>query len=185
MKRALQSLLLFGLLATAVAQIAGAPALPVVDEDVCPGEGCVLGTWTAKTAIDLYDTWKPNRHITGKLERDDHVTALRGVHITLLPDVIEMTEAMPSVNLKVGDKIFRYMVRGEGTADLFYNGEMHREMDGSFIKELDGTGCQRDCFAKVTRNGRKQWWVEVKDKLGNKTWTFESKKFSGSNSNTE
>src|SRR5208282_3031601 len=37
------------------------PTLPFFDWNACPFEGCTYGKWTAATAVDVFDTWKPSR----------------------------------------------------------------------------------------------------------------------------
>jgi len=39
-------------------QKAPQPALPKIDQNACPFEGCQFGTWTAREQVQLFSTWK-------------------------------------------------------------------------------------------------------------------------------
>lgn len=39
-------------------QKAPKPALPKIDENACPFEGCQFGLWTATNDVQLFSTWK-------------------------------------------------------------------------------------------------------------------------------
>jgi hypothetical protein len=147
------------------------PALPVIDVNACPFEGCRFGTWLVTRPTTIYDTWKRHRKIQGRLEKGTTVTALTGVHITLQPDRIKVTRAIAGLGVQPGDIILRYMYIGEGLADIWAKGRWVKEYDCSFVTEPDGSGCTRDCSARVITAGRKEWWVKVKDPRGAAGWT--------------
>jgi hypothetical protein len=147
------------------------PALPVIDVNACPFEGCRFGRWLVTSKTTIYDTWRRNRKIQGRLEKGTIVTALTGVHITQRPDRIKVTKAIAALGVRPGDFILRYMYIGEGFADIWVKGRWHKEYDCSFVTETDGSGCARDCSARVITAGRKEWWVEVKDPTGAAGWT--------------
>ena len=147
------------------------PALPVIDLNACPFEGCRFGTWLVTRKTTVYDTWKRSRKIQGRLEKGTAVTALTGVHITLRPDRIKVTRAIAGLGVHPGDIILRYMYIGEGFADIWAKGRWSKEYDCSFVTEADGSGCARDCSANVVAAGRKEWWVNVKGPKGVTGWT--------------
>jgi len=99
------------------------------------------------------------------------------IHITYEPDRITVLQPIPELHLKPGDIILRYMYRGEGFADIWARGQLHRQYDCSFLTEKDNSGCLRDCSAKVISEGRKDWWVRVKTSQGSIGWTIAEDQF--------
>jgi hypothetical protein len=152
------------------------PLLPKVDENTCPFEGCQFGRWTAREPVQLYSSWKSDRKPLQSLRKDEAVDALTGVHITLEPSEIEVTEPLAEYGLKAGDKIFGYMYLGEGVFNAWFNGSWVEDFDGS---RVSGLGCNRNCNAKLLKAGRAEWWVKLKTKDGNIGWTNEGDKFDG------
>ena len=104
------------------------------------------------------------------LKKGEVVAGLTGLHITYEPDRIRVLKPIPELRLEPGDTIFRYMYRGEGFADIWVKGQWKKEYDCSFITEKDGSGCMRDCSAKVVSEGRKDWWVRLKTARGPIGW---------------
>src|SRR5437899_11896497 len=51
------------------------PALPKIDENACPFEGCQFGQWKARETAHLFSTW--NRHIS---RRTSATLVLRAQH---------------------------------------------------------------------------------------------------------
>jgi hypothetical protein len=154
-----------------VGTVAQEPALPVIDVNACPFEGCRFGKWLVIKKTVVYDTWKQNRKIQGTLDTGATVTALTGVHITLQPDRIRVTKAIAELGVQPGDIILRSMYIGEGFADIWVKGRWVKEYDCSFVTEPDDSGCARNCSARVITVGRKEWWVSVRDAKGVTGWT--------------
>jgi hypothetical protein len=152
------------------------PTLPKVDEKACPFEGCQFGVWTALQPAQLYSTWKPERKPLRMLAKNEKVTALTGVDITFEPAEIEVTAAMPDYGLKPGDRVFGYMNLGEGFFNAWFNGLWVDEFDGSGVA---GAGCNRNCNAKLLKEGRSEWWVQVKTKDGAIAWVKYDDNFDG------
>ena len=57
-------------------QRAPQPALPKIDENACPFEGCRFGAWTATDQVQLYSTWKTDRKPVVTLAKGEAVTAV-------------------------------------------------------------------------------------------------------------
>jgi hypothetical protein len=81
--------------------------------------------------------------------------------------------------LKPGDIVFGYMYYGEGVFSAWFNGYWAEQFDGSGITYPNGSGCNRNCTAKLLKPGRTEWWVEIKTKSGTTGWTQETEKFDG------
>lgn len=155
------------------------PALPKVDENACPFEGCQFGSWTSTGPVQLYSTWKEGRKPVARVTKGEVVTAVTGVDITFEPFEIDVTAPMPNYGLKPGDKIFGYRNYGEGYFSAWFNGYWVEQFDGSRIVDQDGSGCSRNCAAKIVKRGRSEWWVEIKTKDGMSGWTQQTDKFDG------
>jgi len=146
------------------------PSLPVIDYNACPFEGCTFGKWIVARDSAIFSSWKEDRKPLSTLKKGEIVTGLTGVHITFEPDRIQVVEAIPELRLQPGDVILRYMYRGEGFADIWVKGQWKKEYDCSFIAEKNGSGCLRECPAKVIAEGRKDWWVRLKTAQGSIGW---------------
>lgn len=161
------------------------PELPVVDENACPFEGCTFGKWKVAKGSTVYSSWKDDRVAIAKLTIGQEVTGLTGVHITRKPDRILVKQDLPTLGLKRGDVVLRYMNLGEGFANLWAGGKWHKDEDGSFISEEDGMGCQRDCAAVVIEKGVKEWWVQIKTADAKIGWVLVEGNFEGMDSLAE
>jgi hypothetical protein len=84
--------------------------------------------------------------------------------------IITITEAMPRLGLAVGDTIFRYTDDGESLADYWIKGRWYESLDGSFITDLQDSGCSKQCSATEIRRGRNEWWTNVRMRDGLVGW---------------
>jgi hypothetical protein len=100
------------------------PALPVIDHDACPFEGCTFGEWSAKKRNAAVHHVKADRVQIGNLIKGQKVDGLTGVHVTKKPDTIRALVDMPELSLKKGETFFRYMYRGEGARRHLGQGQM-------------------------------------------------------------
>jgi len=146
------------------------PALPYYDWKACPFEGCVYREWTSKTAVALYDTWKPSRQRLRDLPAGEKVQALTGVVITLRPGVIRLDRDLDP-DLKKGDTLLTYTYEGEGFSSVWFKGAFRNEFDISFAKWPDGSGCGgAHCAASYIDLGDKEWWAQIRTKSGSVVW---------------
>lgn len=161
---------------TLIPQKAPKPSLPKIDENACPFEGCQFGAWKATDRVQLFSFWKEGRKLVATVSKGDTVTAIAGVHITFEPSEIQVTMPMPNYGVKLGDTIYGYMYKGEGIFSAWFNGYWVEDFDGSGVA---GAGCNRNCNAKLLKEGRVEWWVELKTKEGTTGWTKDTDKFDG------
>jgi len=157
-------------------QKAPKPALPKIDENACPFEGCQFGVWKASDRVQLFSSWKEDRKLVATISKGDSVTAITGVHITFEPSEMQVTMPIPNYDLKPGDTIYGYMYKGEGAFSAWFNGLWVEDFDGSGVA---GAGCNRKCNAKLLKEGRFEWWVQIKTKDGATGWTKDTDKFDG------
>jgi hypothetical protein len=153
------------------------PALPLIDYNACPFEGCTFGKWIVNADTTLFSTWKEARKPVTTVHKAQIVTGLIGVHITHEPDRIRVLRPISDLHLQPGDIILRYMYHGEGVSDIWAKGQFYREYDCSFVTEKNNSCCLRDCSAKVISKGRKVWWVRVKTTEGLSGWTVAEGQF--------
>ena len=147
------------------------PALPFYDWGACPYETCAYRTWTAHRPATVYDTWKPARRAIAQLAAGDKVTGINGVVITFMPGRIRMDRDLPDPDLRRGDIILTYAYRGEGFSAAWFKGRYYSNLDISFAKLPDGTGCGGDhCAATYIEFGKKYWWAKVKLNSGRTGW---------------
>jgi len=161
------------------------PALPKIDQNACPFEGCRFGKWIVHEPVQVYDTWKSGRKLLKTLGQAEEVTAVTGIHITFQPAEIQVTAPIADYGLKPGDTVFGYMSIGEGFFNAWFNGYWVEEFDGSGIQTPDGSGCRLHCNAKLLKAARSEWWVMIKLKNGTIGWTREGNKFEGSDALAE
>ena len=75
--------------------------------------------------------------------------------------------------------IFGYMNIGEGNFNAWFNDYWVEQFDGSGITAPDGSGCLRNCNAKLLKPKLAEWWIKIKTKQGVIGWTKDSDKFEG------
>ena len=158
-----------------------APKLPFFDWNACPFEGCVYRKWTAEAAVDVFNTWKPDRTRIAKLSAKAVVIGISGVAITTKPGIIRMDSDLPQSDLRRGDTILTYTYLGEGFSVVWFKGRLYREFDITFAKRPDGSGCGgTHCTATFLDLGEKVWWAKVKLKSGVIGWVnMDKADFSG------
>ena len=155
------------------------PRLPKVDYGACPFEGCQFGAWKARRNVQLFSTWKADRHATVVVHKGESVRALTGVNIVRQPSEIRITAPISDYQLEPGDTVFGYMNLGEGVFNAWFKGFWLEQFDGSGIATPDGTGCLRNCNAILVRRERVEWWVQIKTRQGAIGWTRNSQDFDG------
>ena len=78
--------------------------------------------------------------------------------------------------LKPGDSIYGYVYKGEGVFSAWFNGYWVEDFDGSGVA---GAGCNRNCNAKLVKQGHVEWWVQIRTKDGTIGWTKDTDSFDG------
>jgi hypothetical protein len=148
-----------------------APALPFIDRNACPFEGCTYREWTALRSIPAFDTWKEGRRSVATIAKGVQVTGLTGLVITVKPGVIHMERDLEGEGLRRGDTILTYALRGEGFSAVWFKGRYYPDFDISFAKWPDGQGCASlHCAAYFVDTGQQDWWAQVKLPSGLTVW---------------
>jgi uncharacterized damage-inducible protein DinB len=169
--RTLALMLCAGIVSSALCQDGLPPVLPFYDWGACPYETCAYSEWTAHGSVTVYDTWKQERRPIAQLAKGDKATGTTGVVITFHPGLIRMDRDYPEQNLRRGDTLLTYAYRGEGFSAAWFKGKYYSDLDISFTKWPDGTGCGGEhCAATYMDLGTKSWWAEVKLSSGTMGW---------------
>jgi hypothetical protein len=121
----------------------------------------------------IYDSWRPNGKVIRKAARGTIVQGLGKLSVVFEPDIITISQAIPRLGVAVGDTIFRYTAEGESFADFWIKGRWYESLDGSFITDLNDSGCSKQCSARETKAGRKEWWSHVRTRDGRIGWIHE------------
>ena len=154
----------------AESKVMAAPALPYLDWNACPFEGCIYREWTARKSIVVYDTWNSKRKKVAAVGAGDRVTGVSGVVITSRPGKIRMDRDLPEEGLHRGDTILTYTYLGEGLSSVWFKGRFYPEFDITFARS-DGPRCSdSSCSASYIDMGVKTWWAEVKLPSGRIGW---------------
>lgn len=151
--------------------MASPPQLPVITRNALPGEGWATGKSRLHGPAVVFDSWKPGRHRMTTVPAGNTVLLLAGLNVVHQPDIVVVTSPIPQLQLSAGDTLLRYAYEGEGVADFWAKGRWYRKLDGSFIKNADGSGCQSNCKARVVRTGVKTWWFHIRLPDGRSGWT--------------
>ena len=151
--------------------MATAPALPYLDRDACPFEGCTYREWTARKSAVLYNTWEVKRHQVARISVGEKVTAITGIVITFRPGTIRMDRDLPQQGLRSGDTVLVYTNLGEGFAKVWFKGRFYSEFDITFAAWPDHAACGgAKCIAAFTDVGKSAWWSQVKLQSGRIGW---------------
>lgn len=144
------------------------PSTPKLDFHACPFECCTFRDWKVTHKTPLFTTWRNSRRQIAWLQSGQNVTGLTGVHITLRPDKLQVLRAIPELNLVPGDIVLQYMYLGEGYAQFWFNGKYYPS------EQLVG-----DDTMKILQEGRREWWVQIRTKIGQRGWALVKDNFDG------
>ena len=175
----LRPLLVLASLCAVLTPQQAAPPMPYIAEGACPFECCTYRDWTATAPVTAYDYWRwqsvspgsPHK-VVFTVAKNEVVTALTGVVVTLRPGRVEITGAVKAqsfshrfpkmppedVHLAPGDVLYLLTYLGEGAYTAWFKGRL--------LEEIDATGIAGDIEKPVT-----QWWVRIRNRRGQIGWT--------------
>ncbi len=163
---------------TLVAQAAegAGPALPFVVDNVCPGEGCVFGTWLACGPVPGYAEAGDRATEVFRLSRDESFTVRTGQMWVAVPGLVVVREAIPNSSRQVeptvfaaGDTVYVLHYVGEGFYNVWYQGvEVEAE---AFWTEAVGAA-EPTARGMLLRERTTEYWVEAETAVGQRGWVL-------------
>jgi hypothetical protein len=156
---------------------------PQIISNICPGECCQFGKWTAFEEAKLFD--KPGSTATvATIRKGEKVTAITGEE-HIVPLRIEVLRDYG--RFKKGDVIHLLGHAAECGEQYSLNG-VRVELTGKdddcldefLLQEL--TRCAGDsccCRFSGSVDDHDVWWVKIRTKAGKQGWTRETQKFAG------
>jgi hypothetical protein len=161
------------------------PPVPFEDVGACPFEGCVYREWKARTTVQVRAARRADAPVVFRLRAGETVTAVTGVVVTLRAGRVRfdvpkrLTTSDGPIELLPEHTLYLLTYRGEGFAKVWFNGRVYKDVDVSSV--INGA-CERDpsrCSGRVVEPSRTEWWVQVRNKVGQVGWTREPDKFDG------
>src|SRR5947208_17187007 len=69
------------------------PPLPFEDDGACPFEGCTYRAWTTNMPVRVLTERRQDAPVAFELPKGARVTALTGVVVTVVPGIVQLTDA--------------------------------------------------------------------------------------------
>ncbi|HXM22734.1 MAG TPA: hypothetical protein VN948_15865 [Terriglobales bacterium] len=156
------------------------PELPVIDYNACPGKGRIVPRVRIRRNDRIYSSWQDKRALVGALKAGEEVTVLAGVNVIREPDRALVKQGITDSSLKLGDEVLGYGLHGDGYYDFWAKGVWFLEYFEVIAGKGDmcGFADKSQCTIVITKNGVKEWWLEVKTSNGRTGWVL-ARKFTG------
>jgi len=155
------------------------PKLPVIDDKACPGKGGTVPQTKIVRPDEIYSSWQGKRLSVGELKSGDEVAVLAGVNLIREPDRAVVKHSGPDLAplLKPGDVVLRYGLHADGDSDFWGMGVWFTENYEQIIEKGSWCGFSDKtlCTIEITKNGVKEWWVQVKTASGLTGWVCASR----------
>ncbi len=175
----------FGCAVSLKAQGPVMPPVPFEDVGACPFEGCVYREWKARTTVQVRAARRADAPVVFQVRAGESVTALTGVVVTLRAGRVRFnveqrfeTSAGP-INVLPGQTLYILTNQGEGFTKVWFNGKVYEDVDTSSFMNSACENAASRCTGRVIEQPRAEWWVQVRNKLGQLGWTREPDKFDG------
>jgi hypothetical protein len=156
------------------------PKLPAIDDKACPGKDRTVRQTKIVRPDEIYSSRRDKPLSVGELKSGDEVTVLAGVNVIREPDRAVVKHPGPDLAplLKPGDVVLRYGLHADGDSDFWAMGVWFTESYEQIIEK--GSSCgfadKTLCTVEITKNGVKEWWVQVKTAKGVTGWVLASKR---------
>jgi hypothetical protein len=176
--------ILFAITCTAVAQNQSGspsnipqPALPVIDNDACPGKSVPIPNVKLVKDDVLYSSPDKGK-LVAKLSAGEKVTVLAGANVIRQPDKAVIKYVSPDdarfPPLKVGDIVLGYGWHVDGNMVFWAKGVWFKE-DIEAVAEKGECGFTSGfgpggCTIDIINDGVVEWWVQVRASNGVSGW---------------
>lgn len=155
------------------------PPANYVDKGACPFECCTYRRW--KTLKDTVAYARPDKRSPriGTFKRGTWVRGLTGEVRTVTPGKFVVTK--PYEKYKPGDVLWVYTPMGEGFYKIWFKGRWIDEalyyMSGPYETSYPSCDKAPDCWGRLERELKTEWWVRVKSPAGWIGWTDQTENF--------
>lgn len=154
------------------------PAL-YVDKGACPFECCTYRKWkTVKTTVAYARPDKRSRRV-GSFKAGSDVVGLTG-EVRTVPGRFVILKTHEKY--KPGDVLWVYTPLGEGYYKVWFKGRMYDQeleyMSGPYERSIPGCEEMPECWGKLEKELRAEWWVKVRSAGGWVGWTDQADNFS-------
>jgi hypothetical protein len=155
------------------------PPAVYVDKGACPFECCTYREWkTEKTTAAYARPDKRSRRV-GRFRAGTKVVALMG-EVRTVPGRFVIIKAHKSY--RPGDVLWVYTPLGEGHYKVWFKGKMYHEgldyMNGPFERSHPECSETPECWGRLERELRAEWWVKIRSADGWVGWTDKAGNFS-------
>jgi hypothetical protein len=153
------------------------PAL-YVDKGACPFECCTYRKWkTIKKTVAYVRPDKRSRRV-GTFKAGSEVVGLTG-EVRTVPGRFVILKNHG--RYRPGDVLWVYTPLGEGFYKVWYKGRMHDEeleyMSGPYERSIPSCEETPECWGKLEKELRSEWWVKVRSAEGWVGWTDQAENF--------
>jgi hypothetical protein len=154
------------------------PAL-YVDKGACPFECCTYRKWkTVKMTVAYARPDKRSRRV-GTFKAGSDVVGLTG-EVRTTPGRFVILKKHG--RYKPGDVLWIYTPLGEGFYKVWFKGRMYSEgleyMSGPYERSIPSCEETPECWGKLEKELRSEWWVKVRSAEGWVGWTDQADNFS-------
>lgn len=170
------------LLTTTVCAQSKPPAL-YIDKGACPFECCTYRTWRVEENTVAYAQPDKRSKRVGTFRARTKVVGLTG-EVRTTRSTFTITK--PHARYKPGDVLFVYTPLGEGIYKVWFKGRMFEEelefVTGPFEQTFPRCEDTVDCWGRLDKPLRVEWWVKVRSREGWVGWTNQAENFSNKDS---
>ena len=155
------------------------PPTVYVDKGACPFECCTYRAWRTEKTTVAYA--KPDRRSKrlGKFRKGSSVLARTG-EVRTRPGKFVILKAHEKY--RPGDVLWVYTPLGEGFYKVWFKGKMYDEgldyMSGPFERSIPSCEEAPNCWGKLEKESRVEWWVRIRSAEGWVGWTDQAENFS-------
>jgi hypothetical protein len=128
-----------------------------------------------------YSSWEEKHKTLGTLNIGDEVTLVAAVNVIREPDTAVVTSANNDPLLKAGDRVLRYGLNSDGFWNIWVNGAWNTVSEEDVVEKgsFCGFSDKTECYIAITKDGVKEWWIEVRTDTGQEGWVLAGKSTHG------
>jgi hypothetical protein len=172
-------LLMTPLASLAIVKAQSKPPARYIDRGACPFECCTYRVWrTEKNTVAYARPSKRSKQV-GLFTTGSNVVGITG-EVRTIPGKFVITKQHGKY--KPGDVLWVYTPLGEGFYKVWFGGRMYQEaldyVSGPYEQSHPTCDETPDCWGRLKRKMRVEWWAKIKSASGWVGWTNETENFS-------